>query len=101
MIENDTYLAEVFPKPPLVAYRRPKNLKDFLIRAKLPSNNKRPTRKIPGMHTCKFNCDIFQFIIKGKTLKAHATNMQIELILFIALTANTVVSNMWEKLRKH
>ena len=35
-MKQDTYLAEVFPLPPLVAYRRPPNIKDHLIRAKVP-----------------------------------------------------------------
>ena len=33
---QDPYLAGIFPLPPLVAYRRPPNLKDKLIRAKVP-----------------------------------------------------------------
>ena len=33
---QDPHMAEVFPLPPLVAYRRPPNLKDKLIRAKVP-----------------------------------------------------------------
>ena len=36
MIANDPRLAEVFPHCPLVAYKRPPNLKELLIRAKLP-----------------------------------------------------------------
>merc|ERR1712129_19133 len=38
----DPYLEEVFPEPPLVAYKRQKSIKDFLIRAKVP--NKQDTR---------------------------------------------------------
>ena len=30
------YLKEVFPEPPLVAYKRQRNISDFLIRAKQP-----------------------------------------------------------------
>ena len=34
MVTSDQYMAEVFPEPPLVAYRRQKNIKEFLVRAK-------------------------------------------------------------------
>ena len=33
---QDPRLKEVFPKPPLVAYKRPKNIRDTLIRSKVP-----------------------------------------------------------------
>ena len=33
---TDPNLKQVFPKPPMVAFRRPKNLRDKLIKAKLP-----------------------------------------------------------------
>ena len=35
-MHQDPYLADVFPLPPLVAYRRPPNIRDKLIRAKVP-----------------------------------------------------------------
>ena len=36
MVESDPRLKEVFPKPPMVAYRRPPSLREKLIRAKVP-----------------------------------------------------------------
>ena len=33
---QDPRLKEVFPKPPLVAYKRPKNIRDTSIRSKVP-----------------------------------------------------------------
>jgi hypothetical protein len=51
---QDQYLESVFPEPPLVAYRRQKNLSDFLIKARLPRNQgPYPTRKLNGMKKCK------------------------------------------------
>ena len=38
MTIQDEHLENVFPEPPLVAYKRQKNLIDFLIRATLPPN---------------------------------------------------------------
>ena len=40
----DPYLKQVFPEPPIIAYKRPKNKIEYLIRAKLPPpNDMRPT----------------------------------------------------------
>ena len=47
---QDPRLQEIFPVPPLVAYRRPQNIRDKLIRAKVPPPNiTRPKRNTPGM----------------------------------------------------
>ena len=42
---DDPHLKEVFPLPPLVSYRRPPNLKEKLVRAKIPPTLSRPRRK--------------------------------------------------------
>ena len=36
MVSFDPYLAKVFPEPPLTAYKRQKNIRDYLIRSKYP-----------------------------------------------------------------
>ena len=55
----DPHLKEVFPEPPIVAHKRTKNLKDFLIRAKVPEQtNQRPQRQIPGMKKCTKQCHL-------------------------------------------
>ena len=36
MVNQDQYLAKVFPKPPLTAFRRKNNLRSLLIRSKVP-----------------------------------------------------------------
>ena len=33
---KDPYLAEVFKEPPLIAYKRAPNIRDKIIRAKVP-----------------------------------------------------------------
>ena len=44
------YLADVFPEPPLVAFKRQKNVKDYVIRSKIPLvPTSRPKRTIKGM----------------------------------------------------
>ena len=56
VMSQDPYLKEVFPLPPIVAYIRPANLKDKPIRARIPPDTSRPTRRLPGMKKCRFDC---------------------------------------------
>ena len=50
-------MKEVYQKPPMVTYRRPPNLRDKLIRARIPDPPRmRPKRLIPGMKPCGLNC---------------------------------------------
>ena len=78
MVMNDPHLREVFPAPPLVAYRVPPNLKKKLIRSKLPPKNARPRRNFNGMKKCR-NCPICPFVVEGKTVKSTATNAVVEI----------------------
>ena len=62
----DPYLKEVYPQPPLLAYRRPKSISEFLIKARLPPPNQtRPKRKLKGMKKCKTQCIICPFFKEG------------------------------------
>ena len=57
MISQDPYLSEVFPKPPLTAFRRHRNVRDHLVRAKVPTDPKPyPFRNQRGMKKCGKNC---------------------------------------------
>ena len=79
MINKDPGLKETFSKPPMVAYRRPPNLRNKLIRSKLPApaptqTNTRPKREIVGMKKCRRpRCETCDFVKEGKILKAKAT----------------------------
>ena len=47
---QDPRLAEVFPNPPLVAFKRQKNIKDYLIRSKVPlKQSSQPKRNKNGL----------------------------------------------------
>ena len=63
----DPYFREVFPKPPLLAYRRQRNIKDFIIRAKIYS--KHDKRKISGMKKCNKPCAMCPYISEVKVIK--------------------------------
>ena len=55
MTSQSANLKRCFPKPPMVAYRRAKNLKDHLVKAKISSKRK-STRLKNGYGPCKGGC---------------------------------------------
>ena len=77
MIANDPRLAEVFPHCPLVAYKRPVNLKELLIRAKLPpiTRSLRPVRIVKGCKPCNKPCAACPYITHTKTIKSSVTGI--------------------------
>ena len=78
---KDPYLKQVFPKPPMVAFRRAKNLKDKLIRAKVPPiPPMRPKRIIKGMSSCnKPLCETCPFVKKIHTFEGPFNKSQVKL----------------------
>ena len=54
MLEKDNRLQKIFSQPPVVCYSRPRNLRDELVRAKLPrKTGRRSSRKKPdGFFKC-------------------------------------------------
>ena len=72
MIQDDFRLEKCFPAPPVVAYRRSKNLKDLLIRAKLPIG-KRSGRKRGGFTKCGGFCNVCTFSESTSTHKNSKT----------------------------
>ena len=78
MVASDTHPKEIFPLPPLVAYKRPQNIRDKLVRSKIPTSIPRLKRVIPGMSKCN-NCPICPFVKEGKVVKSTATNFNIEI----------------------
>ena len=75
MVNNDSRLREIYKKPPMVSYRKPANLKDKLVRAKLPPvrNNTRPRRTLNAMRKCG-HCVNCPWVVEGKEVRATATN---------------------------
>ena len=78
MTNNDQHLKEVFPAPPLVAYRVPPNLRTKLIRSKLPPENTRQKRQLNGMKKC-LNCPICPFVVEGKLVKSKASSEVVQI----------------------
>ena len=70
MVSQDQYLADCFPRPPLTAFRLPKNLRELLIKAKVPpSPNQRPERRIKGIKKYGKGCTACPFIFEGKNIQ--------------------------------
>jgi hypothetical protein len=69
MTTTDPYLNEVFPQPPLIAYKRQKNIRDFFVRAKIPSENTRSKRTVPGMKKCPKNCLACPYVKERKEIQ--------------------------------
>ena len=70
MVGQNQYLAKCFPEPPLTAYRRPKNIREFLIRAKVPPQPElRQQRNIKGMQKCGKQCTACPYVAEGKRVK--------------------------------
>ena len=61
MIEDSPRLKRCFPLPPVVAYRRSKNIRDMLVRAKMPPTRKTSSRKKVGFKNCGTMCALCPF----------------------------------------
>ena len=70
MVNTDQYLATVFPAPPLTAFKKQNNLRDIIIRAKVPAKQRPyPERSIKGMSKCTHSCSACPYIQEGKVIK--------------------------------
>ena len=68
MVHKNSYLSEVFTRPPLTSYRRQPNIRNYLIRAKLPENEKK-SGGLKGMNKCCKWCPACPYIKEGKSVK--------------------------------
>ena len=58
---------------PMMAFRRPENLKDYLVRAKLRPLDQN-TNSTRGTHKCTSNrCDVCNYLIVGDSFSSHVT----------------------------
>ena len=72
MTAQDCHLKEVFSEPPMTAYRRQNNLRDILIKAKVPpAPNRYPQRQNKGMSRCGKDCTTCPYVKTGKTVKVN------------------------------
>ena len=72
MCSQNPNLEEVFKEPPLTAYKRQKNIRDYIVRAKVtPQLGPYPKRQLNGMVKCGKSCIVCPFIKEGKHIKAE------------------------------
>ena len=71
------YLKDVFPEPPMVAYRRHKNIRENLIRAKVAPKIDRCQRNKNGMKKCNKPCKACPFINETKLIKTNTFKWEI------------------------
>ena len=76
MVSQDPYLKSVFPSPPLIAYKRQKNIRESLIKAKVYPQHTRDKRYIPGMKKCG-KCLICNYIKEGKFILGRSFTWKI------------------------
>ena len=70
MISEDPYLKDVFPKPPLTAFKKQTNIQNILIKSKLPCPPRHhEKRKVNGMSKCGKACTACPFINEVKVIK--------------------------------
>ena len=93
VMANDPYLKKVFPSPPMVAFRRPKNLKDKLVKARVPPMpEKREKRKITGMKTCNEKlCETCPFVQQKKQFRGPFNSTVVHLNTKLSCTSTNVV----------
>ena len=72
MVDESPRLKRCFKKPSVVAYKRSKNLRDILIRAKIPP--KTPKRIMSGFKNCGELCLMCPYTPSGTT-KIHSCNL--------------------------
>ena len=74
MLSNSEEHREVFPEPPVTAFRRCKNLKDLLVRARLATNNNCDER---GCTRCeKSRCQVCKSMSESDSFYSHATSKE-------------------------
>ena len=75
MTSQSNRLKRCFPQPPMVAYRRDKNLGDQLFRAKV-STKRRSTRLKNGFAPCRQGCPVCWHCVTTTTHQDKRTNRQ-------------------------
>ena len=75
MTSQNKYLAEVFPRPPLTAFKRQANIRNILIRAKVAGPPRvHKERMLKGMTKCGKACTACPFIQPTKSIKIDKKN---------------------------
>ena len=78
MTRKNPYLAEVFPGRQLVAFKRQTNIRDSLVRSKVPPiQNRKTERDKRGMERCGKQCPACLFVKEEKFIKYNKSTWTI------------------------
>ncbi|CAH1252831.1 CDK7 [Branchiostoma lanceolatum] len=85
--------ADSDPNPPLIAYRRNKNLRDTLVRAQIPRENKNfITKNIPpGSYPCGRKCLTCTYVRKSKDFQSHRTSRRYTIRAHITCRTRNII----------
>lgn len=92
MIED---FKEIYPKPPMVAYKQPSNLKKLLCRAKVPPTTGRSVMRqcnSEGTRKCRGNlCNVCPFIQEGNETKSTNSTQSVRLTRKVDCNSKSVI----------
>ena len=72
-MSKNKHIKEIFPLPPMIAYKQSSNLKNMLCRAKLPTIKLgNSSRKFIGMKRCTNSCNVCIYYNNTKTIKSKS-----------------------------
>jgi hypothetical protein len=63
---RDPKAREIFPQPPMIAYKQPPNLKNKLCQARLPTQRNHQKRQLNGTKPCNKPCSICPYVLQSK-----------------------------------
>ena len=76
IIENDTYLKQIFPQKPIIAYRKMKSIKNYIVRTDI---NKKENKSKPSTQPCK-KCKTCKIINTDTYIKNEYNGREIKLL---------------------
>ena len=88
------HMKSIFPQAPLVAYKRPMNIRDRLIKARIPPAQNRPKRIKAGMYRCNKPCSICPFVSNKKNIKAKHSDHKVELSKHYDCNTKNIVTSL-------
>ena len=78
ILQNDPALSDCFSEPPLIAYKKPQNIRDTLVRSKL-CNKTTHKQSAPGTQPCgKPSCKTCPFLDKTTRIKARKQTFTVQ-----------------------
>ncbi len=93
ILQSNDKLKQIFPEPPLISYRRPKNIRDIVVRAKLPpSNDQNDTDSLPGSSPCQSKrCKNCTHMKETNFFKSSITNQRFEIRQTITCSTSNAI----------